>query len=234
MTFLPTMSNPARSAIIRTSCNSRPAVNTSFRELRRSIDRFSMNRFMAGMTNCDSIIYLSSEFRKIREWLDMMCLKEFSPISAHLTGIVITLKDRLTPFSKLITYNRSLTMEAYTTFPVGRFVTTIMNRAVFTGTIARAELCPPICGGEGLTTPLALLNRGGVAVRPALLRAVFRCISTVIKSLKGFTTNNAYAGHFPPFHDNTAAYQDIKHYHCEVKVNLKLNGLNTWQSRTQR
>jgi len=144
-----------------------PAFETVLWILRRRVHFSSVDGFMTGNANSDSIVNVNHSFGMLSNGLDVMGV-QFTDGPTFLTFKAVPLKNRRAPFGKVAFGSGSLSIEAMPALPSARLFT-------YTGTasaLARAKHSRLVFGCKLLFAPSTMFFNRGIPMRPTFFTAI--------------------------------------------------------------
>lgn len=189
------MPDRTRTAIQRTPCGACSAIRAMLGVLRWGGKFTPVQRFMAGNAERQPVIDIKCQVWKFRQWLDVMGVY-VSFFAALLTGIVIALKNGLSPFGKIASVLTAATVCGFTTLPRCGF---FANKG-FSPTGSRAVNRSFVSAIKHLSAIGALSCLRRIPRRPASLRAIVRGVGSVGFDLELYAALLAYLCNLCVFH----------------------------------
>lgn len=185
---------------------------------------FTVNLPVTLNTNSYSIRYFKPQIRKFTEWFKVMSVY-FSTNTTQLTQKIISFKNRLSPFPKIVTDSCTRITNSYATLPR----ITFFSSSRFSCTRSTAKNLHPSSCLKGFMTKRAFFFWYRISCRPTFFTTKFRCFRSIImlsvllvtnrarKTYSFLSANNLFS--FNGWHDiNHITTKLIKQAYCDIIV----------------
>lgn len=181
------MSNRARATSCASARGGCSTVDAMLRELSWCAEGATMNLFVAGHANRQTVIDNGRQIGKIGQWLNVVSVNVSAFFAAFLTRVIVPNVNRTPPLFEIALQCSTSGLRRQSTFPYGR----CFARSPLDNAFLRTEFCSCVYRVKVLSASCARFDVWLSAFSPARLRAISSCLCPVRLYLEIFTAHLA-------------------------------------------